>query len=114
MEVLEGLPIMRFKSQAALRAWLSRNHANSSGVWIKVAKVGAREQTVSFEELLDEGLCFGWSESKRRAAGASFYLQRFTPRKRPGTASQRNLARTRALIAAGRMTPSGRKVLGIE
>ena len=114
MELLEGLPIVRFESQAELRAWLSSNHASSRGVWIKVAKVGAREQTVSFEELLDEGLCFGWSESKRRTAGSNFYLQRFTPRKRPGTASQRNIARTKTLIAAGRMTPSGLKALGIE
>src|SRR5262249_20011882 len=99
---------------AELRAWLSGNYTSSRGVWIKVAKAGARQQTVSFEELLDEGLCFGWSESKRRTAGPNFYLQRFTPRKRRGTASQRNIARARMLIAVGRMTPSGLRALGIQ
>ena len=114
MQHLEGLPLMTFETQADLRAWLAKNHTTSSGAWVKIAKRGSQQRTVSFEELLDEGLCFGWSESKRRAHDAEFYLQRFTPRSKPGTTSQRNVDRARELVASGRMTENGLKALGLK
>jgi uncharacterized protein YdeI (YjbR/CyaY-like superfamily) len=110
----DDLPIMIFQDSQALRAWLEENHASSGGVWIRVFKKSAGVPTVTFEELLDEGLCFGWSESTRRSYDETSYLQKFTPRKTVGTQSQRNLEHARALIAAGRMTPAGRRSLGLQ
>ena len=106
----EDLPVVGFADRAALRAWLEGNHATSAGVLVRIPKGGRAGLT--FEDVLDEGLCFGWSESTRLAGDATHYLQRFTPRRRPGTTSQRNITRAHALVADGRMTPAGLAALG--
>lgn len=107
----DDLPILSFASASELHEWLVENHATSAGIWVRLAKKGTGLPSVTFHELLDEGLCFGWSESTRRAGDATSYLQRFTPRRTRGTSSPRNRARIEALIAAGRMTEAGRRVL---
>jgi uncharacterized protein YdeI (YjbR/CyaY-like superfamily) len=103
----DDLPIMSFASASELRKWLHENHATSSGIWVRIDKKNSGVASITFHELLDEGLCFGWSESTRRAGDAKSYLQRFTPRRTKGTKSMRNLERVKRLKAEGRMTPSG-------
>jgi uncharacterized protein YdeI (YjbR/CyaY-like superfamily) len=103
----EALPVLSFTSARALREWLIKNHATSQGVWVRIAKRGSGIASVTFDELLDEGLCFGWSESMRRKGDDTSYLQRFTPRRTKGTRSQRNQERIARLISEGRMTPFG-------
>jgi uncharacterized protein YdeI (YjbR/CyaY-like superfamily) len=105
------LPIQSFESVSQLRAWLSKNHSSSHGLWVRIFKKGTGVPSVTFDELLDEGLCFGWSESTRRKYDGDSYLQRFAPRKSIGTQSKRNQARVRVLVQEGRMTPAGFKVL---
>ena len=110
----DDLPILTFSSAQELRDWLSAHHATSEGIWLRIFKKHSGVESVLFEEVLDEGLCFGWSESKRRNYDSTSYLQYFTPRKTIGTQSERNLKRASFLIQAGRMTPSGSKALGME
>lgn len=107
------LPILEFPSADDLRTWLREHHATSEGIWLRIYKKGSGVSSVTFEEVLDEGLCFGWSESQRRKGDARSYLQRFTPRRTIGTTSRRNLDRAARLIAAGKMTPAGLKALGL-
>lgn len=114
MKPADNLPIMTFNSSAELRAWLLVNHARSDGIWLRIAKSACKRKTTTFLEVLDEGLCFGWSESKRMAGDADYYLQRFTPRRRSGTTSKRNSLRAADLIARGQMLPSGLKALGMR
>ena len=108
------LPTRAFQSAAKLRAWLKKHHATSRGLWVKIFKKGSGVASVTFSDLLDEGLCFGWSESKRRKGEDGFYLQQFTPRKTVGTQSRRNRTRVKQLIKEGRMTKAGLKALGRE
>jgi uncharacterized protein YdeI (YjbR/CyaY-like superfamily) len=109
----DNLPVMEFKNGDELREWLTENHSTSPGIWIRVFNKRSKMASVSFEELLDEGLCFGWSESMRRAYDDVSYLQRFTPRKTRGTMSQRNLNHVDALMASNLMTEAGLRALGI-
>jgi uncharacterized protein YdeI (YjbR/CyaY-like superfamily) len=111
---MSELPVTAFESAEKLRAWLSRHHATSSGLWVKIFKKGSGVPSVTFSELLDEGLCFGWSESMRRKGQDGYYLQRFTPRKKIGSQSTRNQVRVERLILEGRMTKAGLVALGKE
>ncbi len=106
------LPILAFASGIALRAWLMRNHSTSEGMWVRIYKKDAGVPTVTFKEVLDEGLCFGWSESARLKGDDTSYLQRFTPRRAKGTTSKRNLEHVERLIAEHRMMPAGLRALG--
>lgn len=110
----EELPVLEFQSADDLRSWLENNHQTSSGIWIRIYKKHSGVKSVAFEEVLDEGLCFGWSESMRRKGDDKSYLQRFTPRRKIGTVSKRNLEHAERLIKEGKMTPAGLKALGIE
>jgi uncharacterized protein YdeI (YjbR/CyaY-like superfamily) len=112
-ESVDGLPILAFPDASSLRAWLEANHATSSGVWIRIYKQTAGVVSVTFDEVLDQGLCFGWSESKRDKGDRLSYLQRFTPRRVRGTASSRNKERARRLIAEGLMTSAGLEALDL-
>jgi uncharacterized protein YdeI (YjbR/CyaY-like superfamily) len=112
--VKEELPVLEFQSADDLRSWLENNHQTSSGIWIRIYKKHSGVKSVAFEEVLDEGLCFGWSESMRRKGDDKSYLQRFTPRRKIGTVSKRNLEHAERLIKEGKMTPAGLKALGIE
>lgn len=112
MIVPEDLPVVEFADVAELRAWLEINHASSTGVWIRVGKKRSARPSVTFEDVLEEGLCFGWSESKRRSLDLDSYLQRFTPRRRIGTASERNRRLIAYLTEHGRMTPAGLHAMG--
>ena len=109
---LDNLPILEFETSVELRAWLEEHHASSKGMWLRIYKKHSGIRSVTFEQVLDEGLCFGWSESTRQKYDDVSYLQKFTPRKSIGTQSARNLARTKLLIQQGRMKSSGLIALG--
>jgi uncharacterized protein YdeI (YjbR/CyaY-like superfamily) len=101
------LPILEFKSGSELRVWLLAQPAGSPGIWVRIFKKSSGIESLTFPELLDEGLCFGWSESTRQAFDEISYLQKFTPRRVKGTASERNRRRVEELIRSGRMTRAG-------
>jgi uncharacterized protein YdeI (YjbR/CyaY-like superfamily) len=109
----DGLEVLTFDDRAELRAWLTSNHASHPGLWVRVARSGSSRRSVTFAELLEEGLCFGWSESTRHAGDDDGYLQRFTPRRGRGTASERNRRLVERLGAEGRMTAAGYRALGL-
>lgn len=107
------LPVLAFRSATELRAWLEENHATSPGIWVMIYRKNSGIPSVTFEEVLDEGLCFGWSESMRQRGDEDFYLQTFTPRRRIGTVSERNRQHAMRLVCEGRMKPSGLSALGM-
>lgn len=107
----DGLMVQSFATRQELRSWLEREHSHSSGVWVRVAKAGSGIPSVTFHDLLEEGLCFGWSESTRRAGDDTSYLQRFTPRRTRGTTSERNRRLVVELRTRGLMTPAGEAAL---
>lgn len=102
-----NLPIQTFKDRNELRQWLEKNSTTSKGLRVKLYKVKAKSVSISFQDLLEEGLCFGWSESKRHPYDEVSYLQFFTPRKTKGTTSQRNMLLIKKLIQENRMNEQG-------
>ena len=112
-KIEKELPILAFKSESALHVWLMKNHMSSEGILLRVYKKNSGVASVAFEEILDEGLCFGWSESKRIKGDERSYLQRFTPRRTKGTTSKRNKEHIKRLIEENKMTPAGIKALGV-
>ena len=110
--VHEALPVVAFATRAELRGWLSLEHARSSGIWVRLARSGTALRSISFHDLLEEGLCFGWSESTRHRGDSQTFLQKFTPRRTRGTKSERNSRMFEALQAQGLMTAAGEAAMG--
>ncbi|SCF28547.1 YdeI/OmpD-associated family protein [Micromonospora chokoriensis] len=91
-----------------LRTWLSANHTSSPGVWLALTRKGGTVTTLTWQQAVDEGLCFGWidGQARKRDEGTSWI--RFTPRRPRSSWSQRNVANVARLEESGRMTPAGR------
>jgi len=101
------LPILTFASPAAFEAWLEDNHAESEGLWLKIAKKGSGVESITYAEALELALCFGWIDSQKRGFDERFFLQRFTPRRPRGKWSRINRDKATELIAAGSMRAVG-------
>ena len=94
-------------SRQEWRAWLKRHHAAARGVWVVYAKKHTRIPSLTWQEGVEEALCFGWIDSLRRAVDDTYFKQLYTPRKPRSTWSAINKASVERLIAAGLMTPTG-------
>jgi uncharacterized protein YdeI (YjbR/CyaY-like superfamily) len=103
----DGLPKLPFASVSEWEAWLEDNHAESRGVWIKMARKASGIESVRYPEVLDSALCFGWIDGRREALDERFFLQRFQPRRPRSNWSQINREKVERLTADGRMRPAG-------
>ncbi|MFY1693925.1 YdeI/OmpD-associated family protein [Solwaraspora sp. WMMA2101] len=92
----------------ALRAWLSVNHATSPGVWLALTRKGGTVTTLTWQQAVDEALCFGWIDGQARKRDEQTSWIRYTPRRARSSWSQRNVAHVARLEAQGLMMPSGR------
>jgi uncharacterized protein YdeI (YjbR/CyaY-like superfamily) len=101
------LPVLAFADQAALEEWLEAEHATAPGVYVRLAKKGAGVPSVTYAELVESVLCFGWIDGRSQRLDETSYLQRITPRRARSVWSQKNVAAVEALTAAGRMRPAG-------
>ena len=91
----------------AWESWLGDHHEGSGGVWLRIAKKGSDDVSVTIREALDAALCFGWIDSQRRSDDADHYLQRYSPRRPRSPWSKRNADRAEELADAGRMRAPG-------
>ena len=97
-----------FADPDALRSWLRRHHASSTEAWVGLYKKASGRPSVTWPELVDQLLCFGWIDGLRRSVDDESYAIRVTPRKPDSNWSAVNLRRMRELLDAGLVEPAGR------
>ena len=102
-----GLPILTFADGPAFEAWLEARRQSAPGLWLKLAKKGAPERTLTKSEAIDAALCHGWIDGQLNAYDDQFWLIRFTPRKPRSKWSALNCRRAAELLAEGRVRPAG-------
>jgi uncharacterized protein YdeI (YjbR/CyaY-like superfamily) len=107
MEVLDGVEIIAFRDVAAWESWLANNHELQAGVWLKMAKKGSGIPSVTDDEVVDVGLCYGWVSGQRKSFDESYYLQKYVPRRPKSLWSKVNVDKIEKLLAAGRMREPG-------
>jgi uncharacterized protein YdeI (YjbR/CyaY-like superfamily) len=86
---------------------LAANYTLHQGVWLKIAKIHSGVASVTNDEAVDVGLCWGWISGHRKALDETYFLQRYSPRRPHSNWSAVNVAKVTALIAAGRMQQPG-------
>jgi uncharacterized protein YdeI (YjbR/CyaY-like superfamily) len=105
--VSSDLPVLAFATVRAWSEWLATHHASSRGVWLKIAKKGARAASVTYAEALEGALAWGWIDGQKGTFNDAWWLQRFTPRTAKSPWSKINRTKAEALIAAGTMETPG-------
>jgi uncharacterized protein YdeI (YjbR/CyaY-like superfamily) len=76
-------------------------------VWLKIAKKSSGIPSITSNEAVDVGLCWGWISGQRRSYDEPYYLQKYVPRRPRSVWSQVNVHKVDALTAAGKMHAPG-------
>lgn len=96
-----------FSTPGELREWLEKHHTMASELWVGQYKKASGRRSLTWSEVVDEALCFGWIDGKAQRIDEHRYRQRLTPRRRNSNWSAVNIAKVAQLRAQGRMTPAG-------
>lgn len=107
MEQIDGEPLLDRPSVEQVEAFFDRADPESRAVWVRLTKVGVEPASLTADELVDVGLCFGWVSAVRRRGDDETYLQRYTRRRPRSGWSRLNISKVERLTAEGRMRPGG-------
>lgn len=99
--------IMTFETSLDLNEWLKDNHVTESELWVKIFKKNTGIQSVTWNDVVIEILCWGWIDGVKKSLDDQSYLQRITPRKLKSSWSKRNTEHVERLINEDRMKESG-------
>lgn len=103
----DPLRIMTFATPKDLGEWLKVNHATESELWVKIFKKNTGIQSVTWNDVVIEILCWGWIDGVKKSIDDQAYLQRITPRKKRSNWSKRNTEHAERLINENLMMESG-------
>ena len=104
---LDTLPLVEVRSRGEWRAWLTEHGETSGSIWLVTYKKSFGDRHVSYDDVVEEALCFGWIDSTARALDEERRMLLMAPRKTKSVWSLRNKKRAAALIACGLMTSRG-------
>ena len=99
--------VIVFPDALAFEKWLDKNVALQAGVWLKLAKKGSGILSLTSDEAVDIGLCYGWISGQRKPLDDTYYLQKYVPRRARSLWSRVNVDKVSELTAAGRMRAEG-------
>jgi uncharacterized protein YdeI (YjbR/CyaY-like superfamily) len=92
-------------------AWLAANGQSKQEIWVILYKKSSGKQTVTYEQLVETALCYGWIDGLMKGIDDQRYAQRFTPRRKKSNWTDANKAIALRLLAEGRMTAVGQAAL---
>jgi uncharacterized protein YdeI (YjbR/CyaY-like superfamily) len=95
------------KDRDKWRRWLEKNHAKASEIWLIYYRKSSGKPRISYNDAIEEALCFGWIDSIAKPIDEISWAQRFTPRRKGSKLSELNKERVRRLIKAKKMTVAG-------
>lgn len=99
------------RSRQAWRQWLAKHHADASEVWLVFYKRHTGKPTLSYNDAVEEALCFGWIDGIRKSIDDERYMHRFTPRRPDSRWSESNKKRVARMNEAGLMTVAGARAV---
>lgn len=102
--------VLFFKTQAELRKWFQKNHLKEDEAWIGFYNKKSGKEGITWAQLVDEELCFGWIDGIRKKIDEESYCNRITPRRKRSNWSNVNIKRIGELIEAGLVSEHGKHV----
>ena len=93
------------------RMWLAQHHGEKKEIWLIYYKKTSGKTGITYEESVEEALCFGWIDGAIKGIDGDTYAGRFTPRRAKSPWSESNRVRVARLLRDGKMTEAGLAVL---
>lgn len=99
--------VIAFADAHDFEQWLEEHGDHRPGVWLKLARAGSGIPSLTSDEAVDVGLCYGWISGQRKSLDERYYLQKYVPRRPRSRWSLVNVRKVEALTASGRMRARG-------
>jgi uncharacterized protein YdeI (YjbR/CyaY-like superfamily) len=96
-----------FATPDELGAWLEQHHESADELWVGLYKKSSGKPSVTWPEVVEQVLRFGWIDGVRRSLDDESYANRLTPRRPNSNWSAINVAKVEELKQRGLMTPAG-------
>ncbi|KKQ26124.1 MAG: hypothetical protein US62_C0009G0010 [Candidatus Woesebacteria bacterium GW2011_GWA1_37_8] len=96
------------KNQKEWRNWLEKNHKTQKEIWIIFYKKSSGKQVLTYQNILDGALCFGWIDGIEKSLDSVRFALRFTPRSSKSRWSEKNFIRYKELLKQGKVTAEGK------
>jgi uncharacterized protein YdeI (YjbR/CyaY-like superfamily) len=113
LETKDGVKALFAKSRKEWRIWLEKNHSSEKSVWLTIYHKDSKTPSVSYEEAVEEALCFGWIDSKPNNRDAESYYLFFAQRNPKSNWSKANRERAEKMIRQGLMTEAGQAMIDL-
>ena len=110
---IDGNDIFHASDRKSWRSWLKTNHNTEKGVWLIFYKTNSGKAGVNYAEAVEEALCYGWIDSRKKKLDESRSIQFFSPRKLKSYWSSINKERVAKLIGQRKMTRAGKEVVDL-
>ena len=111
VEIKETLVV---RNREEWRKWLAKHHADKKEIWLVYYRKASGKTGVTYDESVEEALCYGWIDGIQKGVDAQTYAGRFTPRKSKSNWSDSNVERVRRLITTRKMAAPGLAILPAE
>ena len=99
------------RSREEWRDWLELNHNKEKEQWISIFRKKHAHKGLTYEDAVEEALCFGWIDGVMRSLDEEKFIQRFSPRRNKSPWSLRNKNKAEKMIGEGKMTEAGLKMI---
>ena len=96
------------------RSWLQKNHNKQKEIWLIYYRKSSGKLRISYNDAVEEALCYGWIDSTLKGIDEEKFAQRFTPRRIGSSISEMNKERVRRLIKSKLMTSTGLKSISFD
>lgn len=103
----KSLRTLDVRSRRQWRTWLEAHHQSESEIWLVFHKRHTATKSISYDDAVEEALCFGWIDSLIRRLDDDRYARKFTPRKPDSRWSSINRRRYEGLKSRGLLAPAG-------
>lgn len=110
---IDDLEQVLVTSRAELRAWLTANADTSPSIWLVTYRPGSGKPAPSYQDVIEEALCFGWIDSTIRRRDEESSMLLLSSRKPDSTWSAVNKRRLEHLIPSGMMTERGMRAIEV-
>lgn len=97
--------IVYFSDRKQWRDWLEAHFESEKEVWFVFPTLASGEVGVSYNDAVEEALCFGWIDGRAGTLDKMHQLRRFTPRRKGSDYSQPNIERLIWLDGKGMIHP---------
>lgn len=96
-----------FESPEHFNKWLNKHHRKEAELWLCYYKKHTGKASITWEESVEEALCYGWIDGLRQSIDEESYKIRFTPRRKTSIWSAKNIATMNKIIKSGKVKPAG-------